>query len=84
MKKPYSWENVDGDDERLLPRVHRVAALLKRWYLGTYHGGMEMNDIQSYLDEFVFRFNRRTSKNRGLIFHRIIESAINSSPISEN
>lgn len=80
MKKPYTWENVDGDDERLLPRVHRVAALLKRWYLGTYHGGMDMEGIQPYLDEFVFRFNRRTSRSRGLVFHRMVESATNSKP----
>jgi len=76
MKKPYYWENVDGDDDRLLPCVHRVAALLKRWYLETYHGGMNMLEIQPYLDEFVFRFNRRTSGSRGLIFHRMVESAL--------
>jgi len=76
MKKPYFWEQVDGDDDRLLPCVHRVAALLKRWYLGTYHGGMNMLEVQPYLDEFVFRFNRRTSKSRGLIFHRMVESAL--------
>jgi hypothetical protein len=76
MKKPYFWEHVHGDDDRLLPCVHRVAALLKRWYLGTYHGGMNMLEIQPYLDEFVFRFNRRTSGSRGLIFHRMLESAL--------
>lgn len=68
MKKPYSWENVDGDDDRLLPRVGRVAAHMKRWYLGTYHGGMKITEVQPYLDEFVFRYNRRTSKSRGLVF----------------
>lgn len=76
QKKPYFWEEIDGDDERLMPRVHRVAALLKRWYLGTYHGGMEMGDIQPYLNEFVFRFNRRTSASRGLVFHRMVEAAV--------
>jgi len=76
MKKPYYWEQVDGDDDRLLPCVHRVASLLKRWYLGTYHGGMNMMEIQPYLDEFVFRFNRRTSGSRGLIFHRMVEAAV--------
>lgn len=76
MKKPYFWEHVHGDDDRLLPCVHRVAALLKRWYLGTYHGGMNMLEIQPYLDEFVFRFNRRTSGSRGLIFQRMLESAL--------
>lgn len=80
MKKPYSWENVDGDDDRLLPRVGRVAAHMKRWYLGTYHGGMKITEVQPYLDEFVFRYNRRTSKSRGLVFHRMVESAVNSKP----
>ena len=80
MKKPYTWENVDGDEDRLLPRVGRVAAHLKRWYLGTYHGGMKITQIQPYLDEFVFRYNRRTSKSRGLVFHRMVEAAVNSEP----
>lgn len=79
-KKPYFWEEVDGDDERLLPRVGRVASLLKRWYYGTYHGRIEKQNLQSYLDEFVFRFNRRTSGSRGLVFHRMLESAVNSKP----
>ena len=80
MKKPYSWEQVDGDDDRLLPRVGRVAAHMKRWYLGTYHGGMKITEIQPYLDEFVFRYNRRTSGSRGLVFHRMVEAAVNSKP----
>ncbi len=80
QKKPYSWEEVDGDDERLLPRVHRTISLLKRWYYGTYHGRINKQNLQSYLDEFVFRFNRRTSKSRGLVFHRLVEAAINSDP----
>jgi ISXO2-like transposase domain/Transposase zinc-ribbon domain len=81
MKKPYSWENVDGDDDRLLPRVGRVAAHMKRWYLGTYHGGMKITEVQPYLDEFVFRYNRRTSKSRGLVFHRMVEAAVKSKPL---
>jgi hypothetical protein len=80
MKKPYSWEDVDGDDDRLLPRVGRVATHMKRWYLGTYHGGMKIAEVQPYLDEFVFRYNRRTSLSRGLVFHRMVEAAVNSKP----
>lgn len=76
QRKPYAWEVTDGDDERLLPRVHRVAALLKRWYFGTYHGRVDKERLQTYLDEFVFRFNRRTSGSRGLVFHRLIQAAI--------
>ena len=80
MRKPYSWEDVDGDDDRLLPRVGRATAHMKRWYLGTYHGGMKITEVQPYLDEFVFRYNRRTSKSRGLVFHRMIEAAVQSKP----
>lgn len=80
QKKPYFWEEVDGDDERLLPRVHRVASLLKRWYYGTYHGRVQKQNLQAYLDEFVFRFNRRTSGSWGLVFHRMVEAAVNSKP----
>ena len=78
QKKPYSWEHASGDDDCLLPRVHRTISLLKRWYYGTYHGRIDPKNLQSYLDEFVFRFNRRTSKSRGLIFHRLIEAAVKS------
>ena len=54
------------------PHVHRVASLLKRWLLGTHQGGVTDQHLDSYLDEFVFRFNRRNSRNRGLIFWRLI------------
>ena len=90
QKKPYSWEHASGNDDRLLPHVHhasgnddrllphvhRTIALLKRWYYGTYHGRIDPANLQSYLDEFVFRFNRRTSRSRGLIFHRLLEAAV--------
>jgi len=80
QKKPYFWEEVDGDDERLLPRVHRATSLLKRWYYGTYQGRVHKQNLQSYLDEFVFRFNRRTSGSRGLVFHRMVDAAVHSKP----
>lgn len=80
QKKPYFWEEVDGDDDRLLPRVHRAVSLLKRWYYGTYQGRVDKRTLQAYLDEFVFRFNRRTSGSRGLLFHRMVEAAIHSTP----
>jgi transposase-like protein len=63
-------------EENALPRVHRVASLFKRWVLGTYHGRMEPKHLQHYLDEYVFRFNRRTSKSRGLLFQRLLENAV--------
>ena len=54
------------------PHVHRVASLLKRWLLGTHQGGVADQHLDSYLDEFVFRFNRHNSRNRGLVFWRLI------------
>lgn len=60
----------------VMPRVHRVASLLKRWWLGTYHGGIRDPHIEYYLDEFTFRFNRRTSRARGLLFYRLLEQAV--------
>ena len=79
-KKPYFWEEVDGDDDRLLPRIGRAAAHLKRLYIGTYHGGMNIKEVQSYLNEFVFRYNRRNSMSRGLVFHRMVEASVKSEP----
>ena len=49
---------------QLMPRVHRVAALLKRWLLGTHQGAVRAEHLDYYLDEFTFRFNRRTSRSR--------------------
>jgi hypothetical protein len=54
------------------PHVHRVASLLKRWLLGTHQGAVRDQHLDAYLDEFVFRFNRRHSRNRGLIFWRLV------------
>ena len=63
------------DPGELLPAVHRVASLAKRWLLGTHQGRVGEAHLQSYLDEFVFRFNRRRSASRGLVFYRVIELA---------
>jgi transposase-like protein len=71
-----------GDDPfALLPGVHRVASLAKRWLLGTHQGSVDEAHLQSYLDEFVFRFNRRTSRNRGLVFHRVLALAVGHQPV---
>lgn len=61
---------------RLLPRVHRVASLLKRWLLGTHQGAVSADHLDYYLDEFVFRFNRRTSRSRGKLFYRLLQNAV--------
>jgi hypothetical protein len=59
-----------------MPAVHRVAALLKRWILGTHQGSIDAAYLDAYLDEFVFRFNRRRSRRRGLLFYRLLEHAV--------
>jgi transposase-like protein len=65
-----------------MPGVHRVASLLKRWILGTHQGSVVPEHLQSYLEEFTFRFNRRTSKNRGLVFYRLMEQAMATNPVT--
>lgn len=60
----------------VLPAVHRVASLLKRWLLGTHHGGIGAQHVEAYLDEFMFRFNRRQSNARGLLFYRLLQNAV--------
>jgi transposase-like protein len=66
----------------LLPRVHRIASLLKRWLLGTFRGGVQKHHLDYYLDEFTFRFNRRASRSRGLLFYRLMQQAIMITPPS--
>jgi transposase-like protein len=64
----------------VMPRVHKVASLLKRWLLGTHQGGIQRQHLDYYLDEFTFRFNRRRSSARGLLFHRLAEQAVAIGP----
>jgi len=71
-----SGQNPDA----LLPRVHRVASLLKRWLLGTHQGAVERMHLPYYLDEFTFRFNRRTSRHRGMLFYRLLQQALAVDP----
>ena len=71
-----------GDDPmKLLPAVHRVASLAKRWLLGTHQGAVDDAHLVSYLDEFVFRFNRRRSRSRGMVFYRVLELAVAHEPM---
>tara|TARA_B100000315_G_C14458603_1_gene532662 strand:+ start:45 stop:1025 length:981 start_codon:yes stop_codon:yes gene_type:complete len=60
----------------VFPSAHLVVSLLKRWILGTLHGGISREHLPYYLDEFTFRFNRRTSRSRGLLFYRLVDQAI--------
>ena len=65
----------------LLPRVHRVASLLKRWLSGTYQGALSREQLDSYLDEFTFRFNRRTSRDRWKLFYKLVAQAVAVEPV---
>lgn len=65
----------------LMPRVHRIASLLKRWILGTHQGAVSHEHLEYYLDEFTFRFNRRRSRNRGKLFYRLVQQAVAIDPV---
>ncbi len=74
-----------GSDEPAhvtMPGVHRVASLLKRWLLGTHQGSVQPQQLDYYLDEYTFRFNRRTSRSRGLLFYRLLEQAVVTGPLT--
>ena len=66
--------------EHLLPRVHRAVSLLKRWMLGTHQGAIGHQHLDDYLNEFVFRFNRRKSASRGKLFFRLAQHALQITP----
>ena len=68
----------------VLPHVHRVASLLKRWLLGTHQGSVDGRYLDAYLDEFVFRFNRRHSLNRGLVFWRLVCALLETRPVTRD
>jgi hypothetical protein len=65
----------------LLPGVHRIASLVDRWLLGTHQGAVNESHLSLYLDEFVFRFNRRHSRSRGMVFYRVLELAAGHDPV---
>jgi len=69
------------EGEHLLPRVHRVVSLLKRWLLGTHQGAIGPDHLDYYLDEFTFRFNRRKSASRGELFYRLVQQAVEVEPV---
>ena len=65
-----------------LPGVHRVASLAKRWLLGTHQGAVEAGHAQAYFNEFCFRFNRRQSRARGMLFYRLMQLAVDAPPVT--
>jgi hypothetical protein len=71
-----SW----GDAALRLPAIHLVFGLTKRWLLGTHHGAVSAKHLPAYLDEFVFRFNRRTAKDISHRFARVVEHAVRIQP----
>ena len=84
--KGYVWHRTvlaaTGDPAHVaMPAVHRVVSLLKRWLLGTHQGAVRPVHLDDYLDEFTFRFNRRTSRSRGLLFYRLLETAVTIEPV---
>lgn len=80
----YHHEFVRGyeaeDITEVLPGVHRVASLLKRWIAGTLHHHVSLEHLPYYLDEYAFRFNRRNSAARGMLFYRLLQQATNTDP----
>ena len=79
--RPRVARNGPAEGVTLLPRVHRVASLLKRWLLGTHQGRFTHRLLDKYLDEFTFRFNRRTSPNRGMLFYRLLQQIVATEPL---
>jgi transposase-like protein len=67
--------------EEMLPLAHRIASLMKRWMMGTYQGAVREQHIDYYLDEYTFRFNRRTSASRGKLFYRLVQQAMLVDPV---
>ena len=65
-----------------MPGVHRIAALLKRWLLGIHQGSVSSKHLEYYLDEYTFRFNRRTSRSRGMLFYRLMQQAVATSSVT--
>jgi transposase-like protein/predicted RNA-binding Zn-ribbon protein involved in translation (DUF1610 family) len=75
-----SLRGQTASPSELLPRVHRVVSLLKRWLLGTHQGAISAEHLDYYLDEFTFRFNRRRSRSPGKLFYRLAQQAIATGP----
>ena len=80
QRRIISINNRREQASQLLPRVHLAISLLKRWMLGTHQGAVSHEHLDYYLDEFVFRFNRRRSRSRGKLFYRLVQQAMAVEP----
>jgi transposase-like protein len=79
----YNQSKAQTQDE-MLPHVHTIISLLKRWLLGTHQGAVKKQHLQPYLEEYTFRFNRRKAAKRGLLFYRLLENAMQVAPTTYN
>ena len=78
--KPFNIKRSGLPAHEVLPGVHLVASLLKRWLAGTHQSGISAEHLPAYLDEFTFRFNRRHARARGMLFFRLLEGAVATTP----
>jgi len=76
----FNVSKLPGTADEYLPLVHRVISLLKRWLLGTHQGSVRPYQLDYYLDEYTFRFNRRPSKSRGMLFYRLVQQVMTTEP----
>ncbi len=76
--------SIEEIGDNLLPLAHRVAYLLKRWIGGTHQGAVRPSHIDHYLDEFTFRFNRRTSRSLGKLFYRLLQQVMQVVPVTDD
>lgn len=82
--KHFVVRQTEDVGENMLPLANRVASLLKRWLQGTHQGAVRKSHLDYYLDEFTFRFNRRTSRSRGKLFYRLVQQAVTIKPVTGN
>ena len=78
--EPTNIKATDDPAHVAMPGVHRIASLLERWLIGTHQGAVRPEHLDAYLNEYTFRFNRRHSRSRGLLFYRLLEQAVVTAP----
>jgi len=80
VHQPLVVSGSGHEAHELLPAVHQVASLVKRWLEGIHQGEVQPAHLQSYLDEFALRFNRRRSRARAMLFYRLLEQSVQATP----
>jgi transposase-like protein len=84
-EKGYRHEAItSGEQDAVLPHIHTIISLIKRWILGTLQGSCSKEHLEYYFDEYTFRFNRRKSNSRGLLFYRLLQNAVRLEPVTYN